>query len=154
MTTLDAQIIEYLNVLISLAYFAYFVYLMNMNQLMPINIDTTLENIKPLLDSKIDTYLIFLPHRFTKQEEIDQVHKLIDQLELPKDYYIEINISSIVQKTWRIIHHYQPSLKDQGVTTTELSQINRSRIDQLQHHITEMIITDQALRLNAKVVKP
>lgn len=78
--------------------------------LIPIDHTTMIENLQSKINDPNSTYTLFLLAKHTTLQQVEAVNTLRSQLTIPQNNHLTINISSIVQKTWRIINHYSPTL--------------------------------------------
>lgn len=143
--------------------------------LIPINHTTSFENLKSKIKDPNSTYTLFLLTKHTTLQQMEAVNTLRSQLTIPQKNHLTINISSIVQKTWRILNHYSPTLplleeEMEGVEITpnllekshpnrqklnrSITKINQERLTAIEESVKEIIIEDQTTKLDAKIIYP
>lgn len=146
------------------------------NTLIILSPASNLDNLKSIIDNRKSVYTLFLPTKHTTSQEYEAIDQLRAQLNIPKDNHLAINISSIVQKTWRILNHYShnplPLIKGEmdGVEVTpsllekcqpnrqklirSITKINQERLNAIEKSVKEIILHDQATKLQAKIISP
>jgi hypothetical protein len=148
------------------------------NTLILIDANTEVDTLKSNVNNPKSTFTLFLPTKRTKEQEYKAVEALRTQLDIPEENHLTINISSIIQKTWRIINHYsgdtptlikkQPEGVYQPITPEEiektqpqrsthiqaLAKLNHTRLSQIETFVRDLITKDQATKLNAEIITP
>ena len=125
-----------------------------MPQIILVSHHTSSKDLKVLLSP--DDFILHLPTKFITSQEKEKFQQLISEVAAQPEQIIEINISSIIQKTWRIIKHYSPNQAspDKGEPnkqskTTKLTEINKNRLQNIESQIKKILLSDQAIKLSA-----
>ena len=120
---------------------------------------TTLMLALRAISNKHNIICLHLPSKHTNPNSTKNVHQLIKQTSISKEQFVTINISSIVQKTWRIIKHYStttPHLKsgapNKNLANKEVILNNKLRLSNLTARIRMMLIFDHAKMNDALVI--
>lgn len=131
------------------------------NTLILIDHTSSAENLESRINNRESTHTLYIYTKHTKLQDIESATTLCNKLDIPAENQIQINISSIVQKTWRIIKHYssheavpEKNTPDRKKDLQRIAKLNHARLDQLETAITDMVITDQATKIDAKVIYP
>lgn len=106
-----------------------------------------------------DVYTLFCPDKTTSDKERAGVAALLDDVGVLDANRLEIPISAIVQKTWRIMKHYAehetaplPHTENRKAGQKQLTEVNRDRLEALKTQIRHLVANDQAKRLQASLV--
>ncbi len=134
---------------------------MSSTTLIVLNPDTTSSAVQPSLQDPHLTFTLFLPTKHTSPEEFNQINALRQELNLPPQNHLTIPISAIVQKTWRILKHYSPhqavpakDTPDRQKDLKKLREINQKRLETIEKAVRDILIQDQATKLQAKIITP
>lgn len=106
-----------------------------------------------------NTFALLLPSNQTSKEHIDHALKVAKLAKLPKENIIEIPITAIIQKTWRVTkqHSQQISLEEKDKTNRKhinqkIAHLNRIRIGNIAARARMIVLFDQAKKLEGLVV--
>lgn len=105
-------------------------------------------------------YALHLPTKHSNPIHSKDVATLIENVGLPKEQLVTINIGSLVQKSWRLIKQYTspitispaPQTPNRSSKLKQLRQENLLRLANLTARIRMMLLYDQAKRYKALVV--
>lgn len=123
-------------------------------------LDTLDKDLVKLIDEtgEEDVWTIYMPDKTTPAHEIEQVHELLNKVGVLTEHRLEISISAIIQKTWRIMKNYTeheqvPVEGSEGrvLAQKELAQLNGERLEKLKQSIRQMVADDQARRLGLEL---
>jgi NAD+ synthase len=96
-----------------------------------------------------NTLTLHLPSKTTNPIHTTHANEVIHAAAIPKTNQITINISSIIQKAWRIIHRYVGANDHLPLLTP---QISRLRLANLAARSRMMVLYDQAKKHDALVI--
>lgn len=106
-----------------------------------------------------NVFPLHLPSKHSNPLHTTDAREAMNAANIPEANRTTVNIGAILQKTWRIIHHYAPSspiamsnTANRKQINAKVTKINRLRLANLAARVRMMVIYDHAKKLDGLVV--